>query len=207
MKLTRKKLRKLIEAMIKPSLEVPDISDHMQQNLYTMAAGRDDDRMGREYADNAFDALVDPLSDTEDKSYSDREFEYDYPLVKHPAFGSKIIEAFEIYAYINKGFAGDIEVTNTFEDFMNNVIDIHDIVSEAINSNNYKDNIVPNYIEHTFSDYKDSENISYKLKNIIHKIIEPEVAKLWIDWRKYFKLPLNLPGRIDPELVPTDVIM
>ena len=56
MRISRKKLRQLIEAMIKPSLEVPDISDRMQQNLYTLAAGRDEDSMGREYADKSFDA-------------------------------------------------------------------------------------------------------------------------------------------------------
>ena len=64
MKLTKRQLRKLIsksllkETKIKPTLDIPGLGDRRQQNLYTMAANRDSDSSGRQYADNVFDSLV-----------------------------------------------------------------------------------------------------------------------------------------------------
>ena len=94
MKLTRKQLRKLIEARIKPSLEIPGLDSSLQQKLQNLAGGRAGDARGRQYADRSFDALIDPLTG-DDVPFSQREFQYDYPMVEDPEFKRGIEDLFD----------------------------------------------------------------------------------------------------------------
>ena len=75
MKLTRRQLIKLIEAKIKPTLDIPGLGDRAQKNLYTMAAGRDLDAAGRQSADNTLDSLVGAFQ-FDEEPFSKREFEW-----------------------------------------------------------------------------------------------------------------------------------
>tara|TARA_B100000674_G_scaffold401426_1_gene347217 strand:- start:591 stop:1130 length:540 start_codon:yes stop_codon:yes gene_type:complete len=176
MKLSRKQLRRLIEARIKPSLEVPGLDPIDQQKIDVLASSRDEDAMGREYADNFFDGVIDPLQG-EDIPFSQREFEYDYPMVEDPNFAKAIADLFEGHMYVEKAFASDIEGGMTLEDYKEMARDyfMEDLPQKAMNSSSPS-------LRHTFS----SGNMPYQLKDIVKRIVDPISERIWKDWSNWF---------------------
>ena len=103
MKLNRKQLRALIEARIKPSIEIPELADspRLQKNLNTLADTRDQDPDGREFADNYLDSLIDSFESQEGlEPYSAREFQYNYPLIEDPEFAKAVEDIKEAQLYM-----------------------------------------------------------------------------------------------------------
>ena len=182
MKLTRNKLRKLIqEAMIKPTVKLPPDSEHLRPKLDAWAAGREHDAMGREYADASFDELVRSFENDEEdqRSFSQKEFEYDYPMIKDPKFAEGVKELFDMFMYENKVFAGDIEDGMSLEEYKEMVSDdfMERIPWLSIDSDNPA-------IRHSFSPGK--LPYPYQFKDIIKKIVEPVAEDIWKDWSGYF---------------------
>ena len=116
MKITRKQLRRLIETRIKPSTNIPGMDPNTQQKLDTLASARDSEAMGRRYADMSFDALIDTFRD-DDVTFSQREFEYNHPMVEDPNFAKGIADLFEVFLYQEKAFASDIEDGMSLEEY------------------------------------------------------------------------------------------
>ena len=176
MKLTRRQLRKLIETRIKPTTAIPGMDPVTQQKLDTLASSRETDSMGREFADNTFDALIDPFR-KDDTPFSQREFEYDYPLVEDPKFAEGVKELFDMFMYENKVFAGDIEDGMSLEDYKEMVTDdfIEELPQAAIKSDNPA-------VRHSFS----SGKLPYQLKDIIKRIVDPMAENVWTDWSNWF---------------------
>ena len=168
MKLSRKQLRKLIEARIKPSLEIPGLDSSLQQKLQNLAGGRAGDARGRQYADRSFDALIDPLTG-DDVPFSQREFQYDYPMVEDPEFKRGIEDLFEIFMYENKGFSNDVYDLE-LEDYQDMVNE--EFVDQLPSQIFRRKNTVTPAIAHTFS----SGEIPYQIEDII-KSITSKIAK------------------------------
>ena len=179
MKITRRQLRKLIEAKIKPTLDIPGLGDRAQQNLYTMAADRDLDSAGRQSADNTLDSLVGAFQ-FDEEPFSKREFKYDYPLIEAPEFAKNIADLFEIFMYENKLFAGDIDDGMTLKDYNNQSYDFFiDELPGMVNKPGYfREKVIPSSISHTFS----SGKVPYQLGGEIKKIIDPISSRIWNDW-------------------------
>lgn len=179
MKITRKQLRKLIEAKIKPTLDIPGLSDRRQQNLYTMAADRDLDSGGRQSADNVLDSLVGAFQPDEEP-FSKREFEYDYPLIEDPKFAKNIADLFEVFMYENKVFANDIDDGMPLEEYKEMAHDffIDDLPGMANKPGYFTGKVIPASINHTFS----SGKIPYQLKNAIKEIVDPISSRIWNEW-------------------------
>jgi len=176
MKLTRRQLRKLIETRIKPTTAIPGMDPVTQQKLDTLAAGRETDAMGREFADRGFDALIDPFR-KDDTPFSQREFEYDHPMVEDPRFAEGIQELFDGFMYENKVFANDIEDGMSLEDYKEMVTDdfIEELPQAAIKSDNPA-------VRHSFS----SGKLPYQLEDIVKRIVDPISEDVWQDWSSYF---------------------
>lgn len=178
MKLTRKQLRKLIETRIKPTTTIPGMDPITQQKLDTLASSRETDAMGREFADNTFDALIDPLRG-DDIPFSQREFEYDYPMAEDPKFAEGVKELFDMFMYENKVFAGDIEDGMSLEDY------------KEMASNDFMERIPWLSIEsdnpairHSFSPGK--LPYPYQLKDTVKRIVDSVSEDIWKDWSSYF---------------------
>ena len=181
MKITRKQLRKLIEARIKPSMILPDEYSDLQPTIDALAKGRDEDRMGRQYADNSFDSIIDPILGIDDKSapFSQREFEYDYPMIQDPAFKKGVEDLFEIFMYENKVFANDI-YNETLEDYQELVRDFFiDELPEMAQSAGYFKGKIPAAIAHTFK----SKEMPYQLADMIKKIVDPISKRIYDEWQ------------------------
>ena len=181
MKITRKQLRKLIETKIKPSLEMPGLSDYAQKNLYTLADGRDQDSSGREFADRYLDSMVDSFPSQEGLDpYSEREFRYDYPLIEDPEFSKNISDLFDIFMYENKVFANDIEDGMSLEEYKDMARDFFMEVLPRMSTRPgyFTGGEIPRSIGHTFS----SGKIPYQLEDIIKRIVDPISERIWNDW-------------------------
>ena len=179
MKITRKQLRKLIEAKIKPTLDIPGLGDRAQQNLYKMAADRDLDSAGRQSADNTLDSLVGAFQ-FDEEPFSKREFEYDYPLIEDPEFAKNVANLFEIFMYENKLFANDIDDGMSLEEYKEMSYDFFiDELPSMVNKPGYfRGKVIPPSISHTFSIGK----VPYRLEGVIKKIIDPISSRIWNDW-------------------------
>ena len=179
MKITRKQLRKLIEAKIKPTLDIPGLGDRAQQNLYKMAADRDLDSAGRQSADNTLDSLVGAFQ-FDEEPFSKREFEYDYPLIEDPEFAKNVANLFEIFMYENKLFANDIDDGMPLEGYKEMSYDFFiDELPSMVNKPGYfRGKTIPSSISHTFS----SGKVPYQLEGEIRKIIDPISSRIWNDW-------------------------
>ena len=178
MKLTRSQLRKLIETRIKPTTAIPGIDPVTQQKLDTLAAGRETDAMGREFADRGFDALIDPFR-KDDTPFSQREFEYDYPMTEDPNLAVGVKELFDMFMYENKVFAGDIEDGMSLEDYKEMVIDdfMERVPWLSIDSDNPA-------VKHSFSPGK--LPYPYQLRDTVKRIVDPISEDIWKDWSDYF---------------------
>ena len=176
MKITRKQLRRLIEARIKPTTDVPGLESRLQKNLDTMAVGRDQDFMGRRFADKSFDALIDPLQG-EDVPFSQREFEYGHPMVEDPAFAEGIADLFERFMYAEKAFASDIEDGMSLEEYKAMARDffMEGLPQVAISSDNPA-------VKHSFS----SGKVPYQLEDAVKRIVDPISERVWKDWSDWF---------------------
>ena len=176
MKLSRRQLRKLIEARIKPSLAVPGLDPIDQQKIDILASSRDEDAMGRRYADNFFDGVIDPLQG-EDIPFSQREFEYDYPMVEDPNFAKGIADLFEVFLYQEKAFASDIEDGMSLEEYKEMARDffMEGLPQTAASSTNPA-------VRHSFSTGK----VPYQLKDEVKRIVDPISERVWTDWSDWF---------------------
>ena len=176
MKITRKQLRKLIEARIKPTTAIPSLDPIRQQKLDTLASARDTDAMGRKFADNTFDSLIDSFRD-DDVPFSQREFEYSHPLVEDPRFAEGIADLFEGFMYAEKAFASDIEEGMSLEEYKKMARDffMEGLPQVAISSDN-------SAVKHSFS----SGRVPYQLEEEIKRIIDPISERIWKDWIDWF---------------------
>jgi hypothetical protein len=181
MKLTRKQLRRLIEARIKPSMVLPDEYSDLQPTIDDLAKARSEDSMGRQYADNTFDSIIDPILGVDDQSapFSQREFEYDYPMIQDPAFKKGVEDLFEIFMYENKVFANDI-YSETLEGYQELVRDFFtDELPRMSQSPGYFRGNIPASLLHTFK----SGKIPYQLTDVIRKIVDPISERIYNEWQ------------------------
>lgn len=178
-KLNRMQLRRLIEARIKPTTTIPGMNPSRQEKLDVLASRRDQDVMGREFADNSFDAVIDPFRG-DDVPFSRREFQYDHPLVEDPNFKKNIADLFDIFMYEHKVFANDIEDGMPVEEYKNMCSDFFiELLPEMSTKPGYfTGGKIPASISHTFSTGK----VPYQLEEIIKRIIDPMSEKIWNDW-------------------------
>lgn len=176
MKLTRKQLRRLIETRIKPTTSIPGMDPMTQQKLDTLASARDTEAMGRRFADNSFDALIDPLRG-DDVPFSQREFEYDHPMVEDPKFSEGIADLFERFMYAEKAFASDIEDGMSLEEYKAMARDffMEGLPQVAISSDNPA-------VKHSFS----SGKVPYQLEDAVKRIVDPISERVWTDWSNWF---------------------
>ena len=176
MKLTRRQLRKLIETRIKPTTAIPGMDPVTQQKLDTLAAGRETDAMGREFADRGFDALIDSFRD-DDVPFSQREFDYAHPMVEDPKFAEGIADLFEIFLYQEKAFAADIEDGMSLEEYKAMAKDffMEGLPQVAVSSDNPA-------VKHSFS----SGKVPYQLEDAVKRIIDPISERVWKDWSNWF---------------------
>ena len=173
MKLSRKQLRKLIEARIKPSLEIPGLDSSSQQKIRDLASSRSKDTMGRQYADRSFDSLIDPLTG-DDVPFSQREFQYNYPMIEDPEFKRGIEDLFEIFMYENKGFSNDVYDLE-LEDYQDMVNE--EFVDQLPSQIFRRKNIVTPAVAHTFS----SGEIPYQIEEIIKRITSKIAKRVYED--------------------------
>ena len=175
--LTRKQLRRLIEAKVKLTTKVPGLDPRRQYNLDVMAAGRKDDAMGRRYADNAFDGIIDSLTG-DDVPFSQREFQYSYPMVEDPRFAEGIADLFEAFLYREKAFVSDIEGGMSLEEYKDMASDffMQGLPKIAARSTNPA-------VSHSFS----TGNVPYQLEDAVKRIVDPISERVWNDWSNWFK--------------------
>ena len=176
MKLTRKQLRKLIEAKIKPTTNIPGLDPTNQQKLDTLATARDQDAMGRRFADNWFDGIIDPLRG-DDVPFSQREFDYSHPMVEDPKFAEGIADLFEVFLYQEKAFASDIEDGMSLEAYKAMARDffMEGLPQAAASSTNPA-------VRHSFS----SGKVPYQLEDAVGRIVDPISERVWKDWSDWF---------------------
>ena len=177
MKLTRKQLRRLIEAKIKLTTNVPGLDPQLQQKLDTLASSRETDAGGRELADRSFDNIIDPLRG-DDVPFSQREFEYDYPMVENPDFAKGIEDLFEVFLYEEKAFASDIEGGMTLEEYKNMAGDMFVGILPQIGRGSTNP-----AVRHSFS----TGEVPYQLENAVRRIVDPISERVWNDWSNWFK--------------------
>ena len=180
MKLTRKQLRKLIEARIKPSFP-PEVGDSLAQKLQGLADSRSEDAAGRQSADRYLDTLIGSYPSQQGlEDYSVREFEYDYPLLQDPKFSESISDLFEIFMYENKVFANDIEDGMSLEEYKDMARDFFmgELPRMATRPGYFTDKVIPPSISHTLSGGK----IPYQIEGIVKKIVDPMSERIWNSW-------------------------
>ena len=176
MKLSRRQLRRLIETRIKPSTNIPGMDPNTQQKLDTLASARDSEAMGRRYADRSFDALIDTFRD-DDVTFSQREFEYNHPMVEDPNFAKGIADLFEVFLYQEKAFASDIEDGMSLEEYKEMARDffMEGLPQVAASSTNPA-------VRHSFSTGK----VPYQLEDEVKRIVDPISERVWTDWSNWF---------------------